>query len=320
MAQWHLREMVSQQRTTRIVGFVEPSPRSRTNTMALFDDAGLACPPFYDDLKSLVKTQGSAHTALIVSPHKFHFEHARDCLNLGMDVLIEKPMVLNASEARRLITVRDRTKRLLVIAFPGSLSPAVHKAKELIRKRTLGRVIAVTAHVHQNWKKASRGTWRQVPEISGGGFLFDTGSHMVNTVVDLVGTDVEEVTAVFDNAGAPVEILSSVSGRFANGTLFSLTGAGDSISCESVITVMGTKGVMQTGIWGERLGLKTQGGEFRPVPYGRPQGVWTQFLKVRAGKLPNPCPPEVGLRFATLMDMMRKSADTGRIVKARRSR
>ncbi len=37
-------------------------------------------------------------------------------------------------------------------------------------------------------------------------------------------------------------------------------------------------------------------------------GVWEQFLAVRAGEIPNPCPPEVGLRMAKLWDAIQASA------------
>ena len=60
-----------------------------------------------------------------------------DCMKAGMDVLLEKPMVLNEKEAKKLIKARDKYKRLLVVAFPGSLSPAINKAKELINKQII---------------------------------------------------------------------------------------------------------------------------------------------------------------------------------------
>jgi hypothetical protein len=37
-------------------------------------------------------------------------------------------------------------------------------------------------------------------------------------------------------------------------------------------------------------------------------GVWEQFLAVRRNEMPNPCPPEVGLRMSRLWDAIRKSA------------
>jgi hypothetical protein len=39
--------------------------------------------------------------------------------------------------------------------------------------------------------------------------------------------------------------------------------------------------------------------------------VWEQFLAVREGHMPNPCPPEVGLRMAKLWDAIKESASQG---------
>lgn len=318
MARHHMSVMVTMA-NTRICGLVEVSEEQRQLTRELFESRGKKCPAFYDTISELLQAQGAPDAAFINTPHKFHLENARDCLKADMDVLLEKPMVINASEARRLIKIRDQSRKLLVVAFPGSLSPAVKKAKQMISSGKLGRVTSVSAYVHQHWKAATVGKWRQDPEISGGGFLFDTGSHMVNTVVDLIDQDVVEVCAIMDNCGTPVDINTTVSGRFRDDAMFSLAAAGDSMHCTSEVTVIGDRGILQTGIWGERLlfkGLKDSA--FSDVKYPRSKGVWEQFLKVRAGKQANPCPPEVGLRFARLMDMIRKSADTRTTLRSRR--
>jgi predicted dehydrogenase len=317
-ARWHIRTMLEQRRTTDIVGLVEPGSASRVATASLFAERGLACPPFYDTIRKLIRAVGPADAALVCTPHKFHLENTRDCLKNGMDVLLEKPMVMNTSEARRLIRLRDQTGGLVVVAFPGSLSPAVHKAKALIRKGVLGKVTSISAYVHQRWKAATAGTWRQDPEISGGGFLFDTGSHMVNTIVDLLDEDVVKVSALLDRCGTPVEINSAVNAVSRGGVTISMAGAGDSIQCVSQVHVFGDEAVLRTGIWGEELALRSRDNSgYKPIPYPRSKGPWEQFLKVRRGRLPNPCPPEVGLRFARLMDMIRKSAETGETVKTR---
>jgi predicted dehydrogenase len=317
MARHHLRAMLEMVRSTNLVGFVEPNEASRAQTRALFAERGLACPPFYESIHDLVRAQGSPDAALVVTPHKYHLENARDCLLHGMDVCLEKPMVMNVAEAQELIRLRERSRRLVMVAFPGSLSPAVWEAKRLIAEGALGRVTAISAFAYQNWKQLTTGTWRQEPEVSGGGFLFDTGSHMVNTVVDLLGEDVAKVSALFDNRGTLVEIASSVSGVSKSGVVFSLTGAGDSMACNSEVTVFGDRGVLKTGIWGESLWLRREGQvKFSRLKYPRSRGPWEQFLKVRAGRMPNPCPPEVGLRFARLMDLIRQSAATGSTVSA----
>jgi predicted dehydrogenase len=317
MAGFHIRAMLDMKRTTVITGLVEPSQDARKATEALFAEYKTPTPPFFSTVRDLLRAQGPSDAALICSPHKYHYENARECLKNGMDVCLEKPMVMNASEARRLIRLRDESRRLLVVAFPGSLSPAVQKAKVLIQKGAIGRVTAISAFAHQDWKNPTTGSWRQVPEISGGGFLFDTGSHMINTVVDLLDDDITQVSALLDNCGTPVEVNSTVSGRSRGGVMISLAGAGDSVQCCSMVSVFGDNGVIRTGIWGENLSLKKAGSsEYADVPHRGSRGPWEQFLKVRAGTMENPCPAEVGLRFAKLMDMIRKSSETGKTVKS----
>jgi predicted dehydrogenase len=140
---------------------------------------------------------------------------------------------------------------------------------------------------------------------------------MVNTTLDLIGEEIAEVTALADNRGTPVEIAAVVSARSRSGILISLTAAGDSVQCVSEVLVCGDGGILQTGIWGERLNIKRAAQPaFEAVPVPKSRGVWEQFLRVRAGRMPNPCPPEIGLRFARFMDMVRRSAAAGRAVRA----
>jgi hypothetical protein len=76
--------------------------------------------------------------------------------------------------------------------------------------------------------------------------------------------------------------------------------------------------MVRTGIWGERLEMQRHGAKsLRSVKVAESLGVWQQFLAVRAGELPNPCPPEVGLRMARVWAAIQASAaQGGAVVKA----
>ncbi len=136
------------------------------------------------------------------------------------------------------------------------------------------------------------GTWRQNPVMSGGGFLFDTGAHMLNTVSDLVGEEFAEVAAWLDNRGTPVDILGSVMARTVSGAFITLSACGDAIkSCHSDVRVFCTEGILRTGIWGERLEVQRNGQErAMPVRVPASMGQWEQFLKVRAGRMAESMP------------------------------
>jgi predicted dehydrogenase len=310
-ARSHVNCMVAMEKTIRIAGFIEPAEKSRERMTQFVKEEKVkkTVPPFYTTLKEFLAAGHTADCAVIVTPHSFHASHIVDCMKAGMDVLVEKPMVLSAAEARKTMRVRDETGRLLSVAFPGSYSPAVRKAKELIAAGEIGEVMSIAVYTYQNWMKATVGKWRQIPEISGGGFLFDTGSHVVNTMIDLAGSDVKELVATQDNRGTPVDIASAISGRFKSGVHFTLCAEGNSVNCQARIAVIGTQGVLLTGSWGESLRVIKPGcWDEQPVEFAPSKGVFEQFLNVRNGKMPNPCPAEVGLRFAKFMDMVRASA------------
>ena len=87
----------------------------------------------------------------IITPHVYHHYQATSCLEAGLDVLLEKPMVMNPQEAKSLIQTRDRTGQILVVAFQGSLSPQIRKAVSLYKDGDLGELQSISATVWQNW-------------------------------------------------------------------------------------------------------------------------------------------------------------------------
>lgn len=312
MARSHTRRMLQQQDTTEIRIVCEPSGQSYEAFCELFDEAGVSPPPNEPDLDKLLQNE-ELDAAFIITPHVLHFSQAKACLEAGIDVLLEKPMVMNAEEALALIDVRDRSGRLLSVSFNGSMSPQVRTGAKILRAGRLGSILTISAVVWQNWMTSTTGLWRQVPEVAGGGFLFDTGAHMLNTISDLAGEDFAEVAAWMDNHGAPVDILSAVIARLSSGALVSMNAAGNT-NCRigSDVRVLCEKGMLQTGIWGERLLLQeSEDEELVPVELPESLGTWQQFLRVRAGEMENPCPPEIGLRMARLWDAIKESAAQG---------
>ncbi len=313
MARWHILKIIEQAGDSEIAVMCEPSEAAYAASAQLYLDAGLEPPPNQPDLARLL-AEHELDAAFIITPHVYHHDQTVACLEAGLDVLLEKPMVMNGAEAEDLIAVQRRTGRLLVVAFPGSLSPQIRTAVRMLRGGELGRLLSISATVWQGWGPSTVGTWRQVPELSGGGFLFDTGAHMLNTVVDLAGEGFAEVAAWLDNNGRPVETVGVVMGRLVSGPWVTMHACGETINTwASEIQVFCTGGILRTGIWGERLQVQRRAGppRFNPVKVAPSSGVWQQFQAVRRGEIANPCPPEVGLRMARLYDAIKASAAQG---------
>lgn len=309
MARRHLPLMIETGADLRVI--CEPSSNNYEVTLELLAELGAPPPPNEPDLATvLARHAGALDAVFIVTPHNLHHDQAKMCMEAGLDVLLEKPMVMNASEAISLMETRDRTGKLLVVAFQGGLSPQIREAARLIQTGELGELLNVTGMVWQGWKEATAGTWRQIPEVAGGGFMFDSGAHMLNTLCTLVGEDFATVAAWTDNRGAPVDIDGVVMARLESGALVTINGCGDSIpGLDSEIFVALSGGVIRTGIYGERLLIRRAGDDdYVPADLPKMRGAWEQFTQVRAGEIENPCPPEVGLRMAKLWDAIVESA------------
>jgi predicted dehydrogenase len=312
MARGHIRSMLAQQDTTQVVAVSEPSAGAYDALATQYQEAGLTPPPNEVNLDKLLVDYGSElDAAFIITPHAYHCAQTKACLEAGLDVLLEKPMVVNAQEAEELIETRDRTGKLLVVAFPGSLSPRIRTASAMLRRQELGEMLSIHGMTWEHWRTPNLGTWRQVPELAGGGFFFDTGAHMLNTVADLAGEEFTEVAAWFDNRNTAVEITGVAMAKLASGGLVTFHACGDAGGrARSDVRVCCTLGNLYTGIWGEKLAVQHwDSDEWHDVEVPPSMGVWQQFLAVRDGLLENPCPPEVGLRMARLWDAIRASAE-----------
>ena len=299
---------------TVVVAICEPSAAAFEATATEFTRIGLPVPPNEPDWVRFVERFGAElDVAFIITPHVFHFAQTTAFLEAGVDVLLEKPMVMNATEAEALIATRDRTGRLLVVAFPGSLSPQVRALARMVASGEVGALLNIDALVWQDWAVQTAGLWRQDPAISGGGFLFDTGAHMLNTVCDIAGEEVAEVAAWLEDDGRPVDIRGAIIARLASGALVTMNGCGRAIpGYGSDVRVFCERATFRTGVWGERLDMQRFGSKrlLRVRSVGS-RTVWEQFLAVRRGHEPNPSPPEVGLRMARLWDAIRESSARG---------
>ena len=145
MARRHLPLMIETGAELRVI--CEPSSANYEDTVDLLQELGAPPPPNEPDLATLLDRYAAALDAVfIVTPHNLHHDQAKICMEAGLDVLLEKPMVMNAKEALSLMETHDRTGKLLVVAFQGGLSPQIREAARLIQSGELGRTAERDRH------------------------------------------------------------------------------------------------------------------------------------------------------------------------------
>ena len=203
----------------------------------------------------------------VSTPHALHGAQAVAVTEAGLDLFLEKPMVTTVAEAKALIAAQALAQNLIVVAFNGGLSPLVRDTKARIEKGEFGALVSVAGSIWEGWSEAYNGGWKQNPALSGGGFMFDTGAHMMNTICQLLDADFERVSAYMNNRGKPVDITCAVSARTKSGVLVTLNAAGEGPKgCFSHMTLFFQKAIVRIDAWGGSGEMGAGGGRDHRQP------------------------------------------------------
>lgn len=275
----------------------------------LCEKQGLPTPNCYEDWQTLLEEErDTADAVYICTPHAFHAEQAIKAL-ASYDVLLEKPMVTSVAEAKATIDAKNASGHTLVIAYQGGLSPLTHQLSEDVAKGSYGELISINACIWEDWAKKYEGHWKQNIEISGGGFMFDSGAHLMNTVSMICDSEFDTISALMDNRNQPVDVVTTAIGKLKNDTLFTLHASGESIpQCKSRIELFFSDAIVHLCAWGRWIEIENKNGDTQRIEQESVHNLLDIFLDVKAGKMPNPSPAEQGLKMAYLWDAIKDSA------------
>jgi predicted dehydrogenase len=119
-------------------------------------------------------------------PNFLHREFALAALAHGKDVLLEKPMALDAAQCDEILAAARDGRRVLQIGFVHRYTSVVRTARELIAGGELGRLYQVRAHLHLRRSVPGLGRWFTDRSLSGGGVLIDVGVHLIDLALHLL--------------------------------------------------------------------------------------------------------------------------------------
>lgn len=202
----------------KIVALADPGERGRQWVKEKF---GLTEAKEYEDHTEMLR-DCELDAVIICSPHTLHYRHAGEALRAGKHVLIEKPMTCSSEEAEQLIACSEKYGKVLQVSFQRHFLPPFMYIQQAIQAGVIGRLTSVTATLYQDWKQAQEGTWRQIPKLSGGGMLMDSGSHIIDVLLWTTGLTPKELTVQLECHGSPVEVDTLTNIRFAEGAIGSM--------------------------------------------------------------------------------------------------
>jgi len=299
---------------------------------------------FTDHRKLLGAAKGLGLSGVSVAlPNALHAPVTIDALRAGLHVLCEKPMAMNAGEARRMIAAAAKARRRLMVCFSYRFRPDSIALKRTVDSGAIGELYFGRTTWLRRRGLPGFGGWFGQKALSGGGPIIDLGVHRLDLAMWLMGSPrpVTVSASVFDPIARrlakekkvrfDVEDLGCALVRFDNGATLVLEAswAGFQQKREEMTTrLLGTRG----GIVQQNVG---EGYDFEAHVYTERDGsLWECRLQQTLLPVPSPmsefadavldgretsAPGEHGLAVQLVLDAIYKSAAVGREVAIRRA-
>lgn len=173
------------------------------------DSLGLAPERVYGSFEEMINTEKTLPAdermqfVSIVTPNHMHYAPAALALENGFHVVMDKPLVLNMDEAKKLQQLVQDTGLLFCLTHTYTGYPMIKEARQQVLQGKLGTIRKVHVYYPQGWlsdyleggdnKQAS---WRTDPGKSGkAGAMGDIGSHAFNLAEYISGLQVTKLCA-----------------------------------------------------------------------------------------------------------------------------
>lgn len=177
MGQHHVR-LYSDIQNCELVGIADQNTNQTTRLCALYGGR-----PYADYRELIEKEKPDAVT--IALPTILHRQATMDCLNAGIDVLVEKPIAKTVAEAKEMIAEAKRLGRILQVGHIERFNPAVTQLKERLTDNQLGKIFTIHSR-------------RQSPypgRITDVGVASDLATHELDMMRNISQSDVSSMTA-----------------------------------------------------------------------------------------------------------------------------
>lgn len=122
---------------------------------------------------------------VIATPNALHAPQATAALEAGLAVFCQKPLSLNADEARAIADAARRADRLVGVDYSYRHTDGMRELHRIARSGELGRIFSVESVFHNAYGPDK--AWCHDPALAGGGALMDLGVHVVDLALWLLG-------------------------------------------------------------------------------------------------------------------------------------
>lgn len=130
---------------------------------------------YYSSVKDLLTNEKDLDACLICTPTKTHLEIAKNVIQNGCHVFVEKPLSFSSKECEEMINEAKANKVILTCGYVERFNPAIQDLKRIIQEKSYGDLIMMEFH-REN---------RMPLHIKDVGIIYDTSVHDIDTAMFL---------------------------------------------------------------------------------------------------------------------------------------
>jgi len=192
------------------------------------------------DLDALL-VMDSLDLIVLATPSGLHADQARQCIDAGIAVVVDKPLATDATQAYRVVDAA-RAAGVALTVFQNRRFDAEHvAARETVGSGRLGEVFRHEFR-WERWRPTPKDRWRESASAAdGGGILLDLHSHLIDAAVNLFGP-IDTVYAEVAARTTAAEDDAFLSCRHTSGVVSHLSATSLSAAPGPRVRILGRRG------------------------------------------------------------------------------
>ncbi len=266
----------------------------------------------YTDYRELIRDK-NVGVVVIVTPGFLHQEMILAALRAGKDVLVEKPLAMNYSDAREIVRESRKSGRIVAVGMQRRYSRGDTEIRRYVESGAIGPVRFINYEEYRNdwnprsWNYTDPATgkatsWRFLKKTSGSSEL-EFSIHALAMVTSIVKSPLARLSAsggVVHYKNRDTRDLSSVLVDFANGARLNYSFSCFSPRAGGKLLIIGDNGVVRRE--GGKILVSTGGKPLEPAkfPDDASEGsaevqMYREFLECVRTRKPSALSPEEAL-------------------------
>jgi predicted dehydrogenase len=298
----------------------------------------------YTDYRKMLDVE-KPDGVIVATNHHAHYDVAKEALSRGLGVLVEKPMVLRAVEARELQSIAERCGASLMIGYPWHFTPQHQELRDIIAAGRIGKLQMVSTLYASMVIEFLRGrpqgytsifnypvtgpspSTYSDPRVSGGGQGVLQVTHAAALLLWLTGLKPVSVSAFMERHDLRVDLCDAITVRFDNDAIGTIASTGNIAAIQTDnqrldYRLFGTEGYAMLEVLDGTASVLTNDGatqRLAPTPPDQryPAEMTSRHLVdlILGRTTINQSPASVGVRTVELLEAAYRSATEGRVIR-----